>query len=89
MVRLMQKERLKSPQKSLIIENQAFGVILAAQARPVFSPLGQNSHFGHFGQPFPSQGGHADKKSHLGSCLNQRDGATHGGDGFRSTTAPR
>ena len=30
MVRLMQKERLKSPQKSLIIENQAFGVILAA-----------------------------------------------------------
>ena len=29
MVRLMQKERLKSPQKSLIIENQAFGVILA------------------------------------------------------------
>ena len=25
MVRLMQKERLKSPQKSLIIENQAFG----------------------------------------------------------------
>ena len=29
MVRLMQKERLKSPQKSLIIENQAFWVILA------------------------------------------------------------
>ena len=29
MVRLMQKERLKSPQKSLFIENQAFGVILA------------------------------------------------------------
>ena len=27
MVRLMQKERLKSPQKSLIIENQAFWVI--------------------------------------------------------------
>ena len=29
MVRLMQKERLKSPQKSLIIENQAIWVILA------------------------------------------------------------
>ena len=28
MVRLMQKERLKSPQKLLIIENQGFGVIL-------------------------------------------------------------
>ena len=46
MARLMQKERLKSPQKSLIIENQAFWVILAI--------FGQNSHFGHFGQPFPS-----------------------------------
>ena len=32
-VRLMQKERLKSPQKSLIIENQAFGVILAILAK--------------------------------------------------------
>ena len=29
MVRLLQKERLKSPQKSLFIENQAFWVILA------------------------------------------------------------
>ena len=54
------------------------------------SHFGQNSHLGHFGQPFPSQGGHAEKKSHLGwSCLNQRDGATHGGDGFRCTTTPR
>ena len=33
MVRLMQKERLKSPQKSLIIENQAFGVIWAILAK--------------------------------------------------------
>ena len=33
MVRLMQKERLKSPQKSLIIENQAFWVILAILAK--------------------------------------------------------
>ena len=32
-VRLMQKERLKSPQKSLIIENQAFWVILAILAK--------------------------------------------------------
>ena len=29
------------------------------------------------------------KKSHMGSCLNQRDGATHGGGQLRSTTAPR
>jgi hypothetical protein len=29
----MQKERLKSPQKSLIIENQAFWVILAILAK--------------------------------------------------------
>ena len=54
-----------------------------------FGHFGQNSHFGHFGQPFPSQDGHADKKSHLGSCLNHRDGATHGGGQLRSTTAQR
>ena len=55
-----------------------------------FGHFGQNCHFGHyFGQPFPSQGGHADKEPHLGSCLNQRDGAAHGGDHLRSTTAPR
>ena len=72
MARLMQKERLKSPRKSLIIENQAFWVVILA----IF---GQNCHFGHFGpcfgQPFPIQGGHAEKKSHLGSCLNQQDRA--------------
>ena len=55
MVRLMQKERLKSPQKSLITENQARWVILAKIAKQ------KNCHFGHFGQPFPSQDGHADK----------------------------
>ena len=33
MVRLMQKERLKSPHKPLIIENQAFWVILAILAK--------------------------------------------------------
>ena len=33
MVRLMQKERLKSPQKSLILENQASWVILAILAK--------------------------------------------------------
>ena len=80
MVRLMQKERLKSPQKSLIIENQAFGVILGH--------FGQNCHLGHFGQPFPSQGGHADKKSHLGSCLNQQDRATCGFIRVRSHGKP-
>ena len=33
MIRLVQKERLKSPQKSLIIENQAFGVIFGILAK--------------------------------------------------------
>jgi len=33
MVRLMQKERLKSPQKSPILENQASWVILAILAK--------------------------------------------------------
>ena len=33
MVRLMQKERLRSPQKSPILENQAIGVILAILAK--------------------------------------------------------
>ena len=33
MVRLIQKERLKSPQKSLIIENRSFWVILAIFAK--------------------------------------------------------
>ena len=33
LARLMQKERLKSPQKSLIIENQAFWVILGILAK--------------------------------------------------------
>ena len=75
-----QKERLKSPQKSLIIENQAFWAIVAILAR--------NCHLGHFGQPFPSQGGHADKKSHLGSCLNRQDRATCGFIRVRSHGKP-
>ena len=40
MVHLMQKERLKSPQKSLILENQFFLVILAILAKTAI--------FGHF-----------------------------------------
>ena len=48
------------------------------------------SHFGHFGQPFPtSQGGPPGRKCHLGSCLNQQDEATRGGFGFRSATVLR
>ena len=81
MVRLMQKERLESPQKSLIIENQAF-----VWGR--FGHFGQNCHLGHFGQPFSSQDGHADKKSHLGSCLNQQDRATCGFIRVRSHGRP-
>ena len=43
-----------------------------------FGHFGQYCHFGHLGQPFPSQGGHADKKSHLESGLNQQDEAAAG-----------
>ena len=82
MARPMQKERLKSPHTPLIVENQAFGVV-------IFGQLGQNSHFGHFGHPFPRQDGPPERKLHLESGLIQQDEATHGGDGFRSTTAPR
>ena len=31
-----------------------------------------------FGLPFPSQGRHAEKRSHSGSCLDRRDRATGG-----------
>ena len=37
-----------------------------------FGRFGQNGHFCHFGQPFPRQGGHAEKKFHLWSCLDRR-----------------
>ena len=40
-----------------------------------FGRFGQNGHFCHFGQPFPSQGGPPEKKYHLGSGLSQRDEA--------------
>ena len=80
MVRLMQKERLKSPHKSLIIENQAFWVILAIFAQTAIWPF-----WPAISEPGWTRRG---EKSQLGSCLNPRDGATHGGDVFRSTTAP-
>ena len=70
MVRLIQKERLKSPYKSLIIENQAALVIF------VILGFWPKQPFCHFGQPFPNQGGRAEKKFHLGPCLHQRDQAT-------------
>ena len=31
-----------------------------------FGRFGQNGHFCHFGQPFPRQGGHAEKSSTCG-----------------------
>ena len=71
MVRLMQKERLKSPQKSPIPENQAFLVILGLLAKT--STKTAIILVIPFGQPFPSQGRHAGRKSHLGSGLNRRD----------------
>ena len=65
----MQKGRLKSPQKSLILENQAFW--------GSFWPFWpKRHHFGYFGQPFANQGGHAGKKMQLRLCLNQQDRAT-------------
>ena len=69
MVRLLQKERLKSPQKSpIILKNQAIWVILAILAKTAILVI-LASHF-------PNQGGRAEKKFHLGSCLYQRDRAT-------------
>ena len=38
--------------------------------------MSQKAIWGHFGQPFPSQGGHAEKKSQLGSCLDKRGRVT-------------
>ena len=39
-----------------------------------FGRFGQNGHFCHFGQPFPIQGGHAEKKSHWGfACINETE----------------
>ena len=39
-------------------------------------PFGQNFHFWSFWPAIPSLGGHAEKKSHLGVCLDhQRDRA--------------
>ena len=39
--------------------------------------FGQNFHFGRFGQPFPNQGGHAEKKFHLQlyglACINETE----------------
>ena len=77
----VQKERLKSPQKSPIPENQAIWVI--------FGHFGQNGHFGHFGQPFPNQDGRAEKKYHLESGLNQRDEGAHGFFVERVPVVPR
>ena len=53
-----------------------------------FGRFGQNGHFCHFGQPFPIQGGHAEKKSHLGFCLHQRDRATCGFVGVYTQRKP-
>ena len=83
MVRLMQKERLESPQKLLIRENPAFWDL------GYFGHyFGQNFHFGHFGQPFPNQGGHAEKKCHLRPCLHQPDQATFGFGGVYTHRKP-
>ena len=84
MVCLMQKERLKSPQKSLIIENQAVLVILVV----ILAILAQTAIFGHFGQPFPNQGGRAETKFQSGSCLHQRDQAAFGFSGVYTHRKP-
>ena len=66
--RLMQKERLKSPQKLLILENQAFGVIWAIWPQLPFFLVILASH--------SEPGWTRRKKSHLRVCLDQRDRAT-------------
>ena len=71
----MQNERLKSPQKSRIIENQAFWVILAKTA--IIWVFGS---FSRVDTPT--------KKPHVGSCLNQQDRATCGFSRVRSHGKP-
>ena len=68
MVRLMQKERLKSPQKSPILENQAIWVILAILAKTAILVI-LPSHF-------QTRVDAPKKKSQSRSCLHQRDRAT-------------
>ena len=53
-----------------------------------FGHFGQNCHFGHFGQPFPNQGGHAEKKCHSKPCLHQPDQATFGFGGVYTHRKP-
>ena len=69
LVRLRQKERLKSPQKSPILENQAFfGHFLAIWAKTAILVI-LASHF-------RARVDTPEKKPHLGFCLDQRDRAT-------------
>jgi len=68
MVRLMQKERLRSPQKSPILENQAIGVILAILAKTAIWVIVAS----HFRTRVDAPGG----GNHLGPCFYQRDRAT-------------
>ena len=51
MARLLQKERLKSPQKSLIIENQAFWVIFAILAKTAILVVKETKRPGLSGRP--------------------------------------
>ena len=66
MVRLMQQERRKSPQKSIFQKTGPFGDVTETA---IFG------HFGHFGHLFPRQDGRPEKKFQLGSGLDQRDRA--------------
>ena len=68
MVRLMQKERIKSPQKSPILEYQAIWVILAILAKTAILVI-LPSHF-------QTRLDAPKKKSQSGSCLHHRDRAT-------------
>ena len=82
MVRLIQKERLKSPHKSLIIENQAIWVILAISPQMAILVV-LASHF-------RTRVDTPKKQPHLGSCLHQRDRAEFSnGGGVRLPIRPR
>ena len=66
MVRLMQKERLKSPQKSPILENQAIWVILAILAKTAILVI-LASHF-------RTRVDAPEKKSNYGlACINETE----------------
>ena len=69
MARLLQEERLKSPQKLLFRNPGLLGH---------FCHFGKTGHFGRFGRQILSQDGRPEENFHLGSGSDQRDRTNSG-----------